>query len=178
MVSSSYLLYSLTYACLVWQSFAGLAVREQTFPPQLNYTVASNATVTDIDNARIIIKNAIANMTVLNKARLAHPRRNQYHLKPQATIMSSSPEAPPPLLNITSEIANAAALLAEVDNGAKANVTNSARVSAGTFWMEGLARKGTVPWGNDASYKACISPNCRIAVYYSSLLTLVVRKGL
>ncbi|KAK4031703.1 putative LysM domain-containing protein [Parachaetomium inaequale] len=114
---------------------------------------AQNASVSDIQAARQIVKNAIAKMTELNKARLAKPSPNNFKLKPGTKVSKRDDDVPPPppLLDITDEIARAAALVAEVDTHLVANTTHSKR--AGTFWMQGLTHKGTVPWGNDASYK-------------------------
>jgi hypothetical protein len=33
----------------------------------------------------------------------------------------------------------------------------AAAAASGTFWMETLNRKGTMLWGNDPSYKVCMS---------------------
>ncbi|OAA55282.1 Pectin lyase fold/virulence factor [Niveomyces insectorum RCEF 264] len=116
----------------------------------------SNATTNDINAARSVVKDAIAKMTTLNKARLAKPARNRYGLRPGTKMgkRAATDDAPPPLLVITDEIAQAAALLAEVDALAESNITApvvSERASA--FWMEGISRKGSVPWGNDSGYK-------------------------
>jgi hypothetical protein len=92
-------------------------------------------------------------MTVLNKARLANPARNQYGAKSTLTKAKRSTDGPPQLLNITTEIAEAAALLANVKTEPNSTMTQSNTMAAGSFWMEGLARKGTVPWGNDPGYK-------------------------
>lgn len=68
-------------------------------------------------------------------------------------------EPPPPLLEITPEIAGAAALVAEADAldqmGNPMTTTDGGPVAprAGTFWMETIARKATVPWGDDPHYK-------------------------
>ncbi|KAK4186215.1 putative LysM domain-containing protein [Podospora australis] len=111
----------------------------------------------DIQAARQIVKNAIAKMTELNKARLAHPAPNNFKLKPGSKVLKRDEDAPPapPLLDITDEIARAAALVAEVDTDlATFNTTSNVPTKrAGAFWMEGIARKGTVPWGKDSSYK-------------------------
>ncbi|KAI0441992.1 pectate lyase superfamily protein-domain-containing protein [Xylaria telfairii] len=92
-------------------------------------------------------------MTKLNKARLENPRRNNFGLKPGTKITKRADNSPQ-LLEITDEIARAAALVAELEAEPVANVTADPLAKrAGTFWMEGLAHKGSVPWGNDASYK-------------------------
>ncbi|KAL2131840.1 hypothetical protein VTI74DRAFT_4554 [Chaetomium olivicolor] len=99
-------------------------------------------------------------MTELNKARLAKPASNNFKLKPGTKVSKRDDDAPPPppLLDITDEIARAAALVAEVDTALAWNTTPNSHLAlnskrAGTFWMEGITHKGTVPWGKDASYK-------------------------
>ncbi|OIW23390.1 pectin lyase-like protein [Coniochaeta ligniaria NRRL 30616] len=125
----------------------------------------SNATATDLQRARGIVQKAIAESSKLNKARLGNPLRNNYGLKPGTDVGQSRTarrrlharafeEAPAPLLEITDEIARAAALVAESDAVAIAgNVTRRAAAAAGTYWMGSIARRGTVPWGTDATYK-------------------------
>ena len=95
-------------------------------------------------------------MTELNKARLAKPSPNNFKLKPGTKVSKRDDDVPPPppLLDITDEIARAAALVAEVDTHLVANTIHSK--GAGTFRMQGLTHKGTVPWGNDASYKVSV----------------------
>lgn len=122
------------------------------------------ASAADLERARSIVEQAIAESSKLNKARLENPLRNQYRLKPgtvvgqEAVHRRSSPVRPrevvPPLLEITDEMADAAALIAEAEAGTDAtNVTRRAAAAAtGTYWMGALARKGTVPWGDDPSY--------------------------
>jgi len=119
----------------------------------------SNSSSSDLQKARDLVANAIAASARLNQARLQSPRRNRYTLRP-GTVVGSGPAArrqlrarddAPPLLDITDEIARAAALVAEADAAAQAgNLTK--RQSSGTFWMGGIARQGTVPWGGDNSY--------------------------
>lgn len=120
------------------------------------FATAENATTSDIEAARAIVNDAIAKMTKLNKARLENPRRNNFGLKP-GTKISKRADNSPQLLEITDEIARAAALVAELEAEPVANATADPLAKrAGTFWMEGLAHKGSVPWGNDASYKVAI----------------------
>lgn len=142
-----------------------LHTRRATIFPSVT---ADNASHSDIQAARQIVKDAIAKMTKLNKARLAKPSPNNFKLKPGTKVSrrdEDAPPPPPPLLDITDEIARAAALIAELDTSLASNTTLDARRAApnskraGAFWMEGLARKGTVPWGNDASYKVGILPS-------------------
>ncbi|ORY15484.1 pectate lyase superfamily protein-domain-containing protein [Clohesyomyces aquaticus] len=160
------LLTALVWASLSFQVFSspsspvpptGHAVAFEPRGGSINPSVgAHNVSSNDIKAAQQIVKNAIANMTELNKARLAKPSRNNFSLKPGTKASKRDVEKPPPLLEITDQIAQAAALLAELDADPKINSTANAvplQKRAGTFWMEGIGRKGTVPWGNDASYK-------------------------
>ncbi|KAH6845713.1 pectate lyase superfamily protein-domain-containing protein [Chaetomium sp. MPI-CAGE-AT-0009] len=153
------------------------------------------ASAADLTRARSIVADAIAASAERNKARLANPARNQYRLKP-GTVIGGAVTAnnnnnkrrarrqdqngggddtgPPPLLEITDEIAWAAALVAEADAVAPPGGVNSGVNSGtahsvpsnstssgvqrrapvrGTYWMETIARRGTVPWGDDPTYK-------------------------
>lgn len=177
MLSSSYLL---VLGCLCVQTLAGLihgsnsfihlrdtpedvlqhSARQDSSSSESSPSLLSNATTSDLDAARLIVKDAIANMTILNKARLDNPTRNQYSLKPGTKYgrRADSAATAPPLLNITAEIARAAALVADAEAQASSNSSSVLKSKrAGTFWMESISRKGTVPWGNDASYKASLS---------------------
>ncbi len=116
-----------------------------------------NATTNDIAAARAIVDDAIGRMAVLNAARQANPVRNHYRLRPGTRVGKRNADAddmapPPPLLEITDEIAHAAALLAELE-AAQQNTTELPQKRAGAYWMEGLVRKGSVPWGDDSGYK-------------------------
>jgi hypothetical protein len=123
----------------------------------------NNASLSNLENARIIVEDAIAESSKLNQARLLNPMRNNYGLKPGTIIGQSkvkrrlgaredgTPVAP--LLNITDSIADAAALVAEADAvGVIRNLTKRAVAAKGTYWMGGIDRKGTVPWGDNATY--------------------------
>ena len=128
-----------------------------------------DASASDIEKARKIVEDALAKSAELNAARLANPARNSYKLKPGTVVggaasrrrgimpRADAVEAPPPLLDITDEIAAAAALVSEADAAESAgNATTHVRRQAagsGTFWMEHIVRMGTVPWGDDPSYK-------------------------
>lgn len=81
---------------------------------------------------------------------------------------------PPALLKVKPELAAAAALVAEADavgltgnmtfasansrtgGSRKSDDTGAATAAAGTFWMEMIDRKGSVPWGKDANYKVSL----------------------
>ncbi|KAF6837096.1 exo-beta-D-glucanase [Colletotrichum musicola] len=124
----------------------------------------------DLQKARSIVEAAIAASAKLNKARMESPLRNQYKLQPGTVIGGTTAKGrrrsrrddspPPPLLEITDEIAWAAALLAEAEADvpqggvrlpAPRSLTRRA-AARGSYWMESIARKGTVPWGDDPSY--------------------------
>jgi hypothetical protein len=85
-----------------------------------------------IAKARALVKDAIAKAAVHNKARLDNPSRNQYKLKPGTKIRNRRDQPPdtqpaPPLFNVTEEIADAAALLAEYDAAAELNATGTVK---------------------------------------------------
>ncbi|RFU75893.1 pectin lyase fold virulence factor [Trichoderma arundinaceum] len=130
-----------------------------------NFTpLLKDASTEDIENARKIVEDAITKSTRLNKARLAKPLRNKYELEPGTMLGDSTSnrrsrrrrdsDEVPPLLEITDEIAAAAALVTEAEaEGLISNITRRAASASGTYWMEHIDRKGTVPWGNDQGYK-------------------------
>ncbi|KAG2016773.1 hypothetical protein GB937_005974 [Aspergillus fischeri] len=121
-------------------------------PPNV---AAHNATSSEIATARQIVREAVAEMTKLNQARLARPSRNNYSMKPGTKLgKRDDVAAPPPLLNITDQIARAAALVAELEAGGSAGGKYIKLYRrAGTFWMEGIERKGAIPWGDNPDYK-------------------------
>lgn len=101
-----------------------------------------------------MIEDAIAKMTKLNKARLDKPARNNYKLKPGTWTSKRSVEKPPPLLKITDDLARAAALVAELDaRNTSSSQSKPVEKRAGSFWLGNLDHKGSVPWGDDKSYK-------------------------
>lgn len=120
--------------------------------------LATNATASDIAEAREIVEKALDESAKRNALRLANPLRNNYNLKP-GTKVRRSDNAAPALLEITDEIARAAALLSEVEarestgNYSKIAAAPASAAKSGTYWMEHIQRKGTVPWGDDPSYK-------------------------
>lgn len=114
----------------------------------------------DLDNARLVVQDALNQSSKLNQERMAKPLRNIYGLRPGTIVGQSTAQSPnitvnsdvTPLLTITPEIVQAAALVAEADAGANpGNLTK--RAASGSYWMEHLARKGTVPWGDDPDYQ-------------------------
>lgn len=136
-------------------------------------TLLASSSDTDVENARLLVQEAIANMTVLNKARIANPMRNQY-VKGSSSKRATTSS---PLLDITSELANAAALVAEADAATSPIATTSRVKRSGDFWLGNIDHRGTVPWGSDSSYTVyrnvvdygadptgatvCISISCR-----------------
>ncbi|KAI1874191.1 uncharacterized protein JN550_002770 [Neoarthrinium moseri] len=113
------------------------------------------ATLSEIQKARKIVEDAISQASVLNKARLDNPIRTPHG----GGSFKIKRDEVPELLKITPEIAAAAALIAEADTETVTNIEpvgNSTKRSIharGSYWMESIARKGTVPWGRDSSYK-------------------------
>ncbi|KAL4918625.1 pectate lyase superfamily protein-domain-containing protein [Aspergillus aurantiobrunneus] len=114
-----------------------------------------NATDASIDEAREVVRNAIATMTQLNKARLDKPIRETFKLQSGTNHTRRNDGDYPPLLQITEGVAHAAALVAEADMAAGlANGSSSlVKRQEGTFWMRDIRRQGTVPWGDDAQYR-------------------------
>ncbi|KAM7195859.1 pectin lyase-like protein [Rhypophila sp. PSN 637] len=156
--------------------------RSSSVPKVKRYiSLAKNATAAQLAAARKKVDAAILESGRRNERRYTNMARNRYKLKPGTIVGNSAvgdmakqdlPAAeaapPPPLFEVTPELAAAAALLAEADalgiTGGSTNisftnsttpdgVTRNAPRAVGTFWMEGIARKGTVAWGNDPSYK-------------------------
>ncbi|KAL2066965.1 hypothetical protein VTL71DRAFT_1389 [Oculimacula yallundae] len=124
-----------------------------TFSPSL-----SNVTSSDLDRARKLVEEAIVNATRLNAARYANPARNRYQLQP-GTLLGRRDTldftTPPPLLNITDELADAAALVSEAEamDGLASNASFvRRRAASGTFWMEHIAHMGTVAFGESSNY--------------------------
>jgi len=118
-------------------------------------SLLANATGADITAAQKIVDDAIAKMTVLNAARMEHSIQNSYTLKPGTVIGKRDDDTPPPLLDITPEIARAAALLAEVEAANSTASTKPLRRRGNGWWMESINRTSTstVPWGNDPNYQ-------------------------
>ncbi|GFP60365.1 glucan 1,3-beta-glucosidase [Trichoderma asperellum] len=136
----------------------------QRIPSHKVTPLIKRATASELKSARSIVTKAFAESQKLNKARVANPLRNKYSLRPGTKIaggtapgdsrIQSINKDVPPLLVITEEIAAAAALVAEAEmKGKLRNVTRrAAAAGSGTFWMQDIARKGTVPWGDDPDY--------------------------
>jgi len=79
-------------------------------------------------------------------------------MRPGTKVNKREYERPPPLLEITDELASAAALLAELEavsmsmsNGSVPQV----RKRASGFWMEDIERMGSSPWGDNPRFKVC-----------------------
>lgn len=118
--------------------------------PNHNVTpLLKRATVQDLEAARNIVKKALAESSKLNKARVAQPVGNKYGLRPGTIVgggkalgdssSASVNQSIPPLLDITKDIAAAAALVAEAEMmGGLRNLTKkrAAAATAGTYWMQ------------------------------------------
>jgi hypothetical protein len=138
-----------------------------------------NFTSADIATATRIVEEALNKSAAYNRARWENMSRNNYRLKP-GTIIGGADTIPPKSIHrrssvpdfvITPEIEEAAALLTEYEasgvvvanqtgtirNSTAGHMRIASAAASGTFWMETLKRKGTVPWGNDPSYKVCMS---------------------
>ncbi len=142
------------------------ADRSATLSP---YITVQNASAADIETAKAMVSHAIAEMTKLNKARLEHPARTRFQLKPGTKIgdrKRANTDAPPPLLKITDDLARAAALVAELNAQQKAGnkSTHTVEKRGGSFWMGNLDHKGSVPWGDDSSYKVHLGGCCPATV--------------
>ncbi|XWW97896.1 hypothetical protein V2A60_005892 [Cordyceps javanica] len=124
----------------------------------------SSASSSDLERARQIVAQAADESAARNKARIASPARNKYRLDPRtkdfgdgATSRLASTHDAPALLNITEEIRDAAALVAEADalehygNGTDATSRHVARADKGKWWMGQLDHGGGWPWGNNPS---------------------------
>lgn len=114
--------------------------------------IPSTAAEMDLSLARGIVEQAQAESARLNGARMDNPARNSYWAGRKGWV------SPPPLLEITPEMSRAATVVANAEGAltpgiGNATVATSVRKRAGGFWMETLARKGTVPWGDDPNYK-------------------------
>lgn len=150
------------------------ADRSATLSP---YITVQNASATDIETAKAMVSQAIAEMTKLNKARLEHPARTRFQLKPGTKIgdrKRADTDAPPPLLKINDDLARAAALVAELDAKQKSGngSAHSAEKRGGSFWMGNIDHKGSVPWGDDSSYKVYFRGCCPATVLrFSNMLT-------
>jgi hypothetical protein len=120
----------------------------RSIPEHIVTPLLKRATAQDLQAARTIVKNALAESSKLNKARVASPLRNNYGLKPGTEVgagrvpgaagsAATNQEDVPPLLVISDQIAAAAALVAEADavSGSR-NVTKRAEAAAGTYWMQ------------------------------------------
>ncbi|KAL3470951.1 pectate lyase superfamily protein-domain-containing protein [Aspergillus californicus] len=158
------------WGCIALQVFAGLIPdmekltnpREAVLYPDINLKddnhqpLLTNATELRIRDARQIVHDAIVTMTELNRARLDKPFRATNKLMSNTNITARSEnEVPSPLLHMTEEIAQAAALVAEADMAASLADGSSTLIkrAPGTFWMKDIRRQGTVPWGSDPNYK-------------------------
>ncbi|KAH7035830.1 pectate lyase superfamily protein-domain-containing protein, partial [Microdochium trichocladiopsis] len=109
----------------------------------------------EVEAARRIVRDAIAKMKVLNKARFENPAPNRGSLltgQQQGLGNRGEEDAPKegfPVLVPTDEMTKAAALLAELE----AEPIAAPQKRADAWWMQGLKHLGRVPWGLDTSYR-------------------------
>lgn len=122
------------------------------------------ASVPDVEKAHRIVEDALAKVAKLNAARYKNPVRNKYALRPGTIVgdtdktsakVSSDDSEVPALLAITDQIAEAAALVSEAESASSHTEREVSVAASGSFWMEHIDRKGTVPWGDDPDYKVC-----------------------
>ncbi|GAB0145580.1 hypothetical protein EsHS_00006007 [Epichloe bromicola] len=140
-------------------SHAGIRKSGTEIHPSNSTAFVGNST-SELYRARQIVKLAMKKSIRLNEARLSNPRRNHYGSNPGSTAgkrslaesLISATESHP-LLTITEEIADAAALVSEADALHDREKLTKRDTAAGTYWMEHISRKGTVPWGDDPNYK-------------------------
>ena len=137
-------------------------------------SLLAQASQADLRAAQSVVDKTIAQMAVRNAARIAHPARTPFQLRQKQVFRGNltardKADAPPPLVKITDEMARAAALMAELwaatGSLSVAGTGNSTHLNGTTtpfsqpqkrgptFWMQNIARKGTVPWGGDSRYK-------------------------
>lgn len=121
--------------------------------------LVSNVTISELKKARKIVDAAIEEASRRNQARLENPRKNRHrhrespHTSTHSRRYLTDEAEAPSLLEITDEIADAAALVSEANALEEGGVRRRAGASSDSFWMEHIQRKGTVPWGDDANYK-------------------------
>lgn len=130
----------------------------------------SNVTQDEISAAREIVASAIVQMRMINKKRVENPLRNNYVLRTPGPSRSRRDDFPS--LAISTEVANAAALITTVDFKAAAENGTShfdyaqfdalrhrgsspdTKRATSSFWMEdpSINRTGRQPFGGDQSY--------------------------
>jgi hypothetical protein len=111
-----------------------------------------NVTRADVNAARSIVNEALDQLEELNRARLSRPSRNQYSPRPNGRLA----QLEEPTFKLTDELVAAANLVAEIDDLKDSSALNRTagpvqRVvdADGTFWMQGMQRKGSWPWGTN-----------------------------
>lgn len=138
----------------------------------------ANATISEIEKARSLIAEAIKMSSVQNKARVSKPMRNQYILDPDTKLANLERRKADEgdvtsLFNITDELRNAAALVAEADayeeskNATGVADEDAKAQAAGDWWMGNITHSGGWPWGNNPTgFKVCF-PNFLVGNWYS-----------
>ncbi|KAI7915386.1 glucan 1 [Pyricularia oryzae] len=114
-----------------------------------------SATQSDIHGARDIVQAAMAEAGVRNQKRMLNPARNTYYADQifDSTLQKRDYMVPQ-LPKVSDEAAAAAALLAEVDSlQSRRSLAKRDGNDKSKFWMENIARKGSMPWGDDPDYQ-------------------------
>ena len=138
----------------------------------------ADASSAEISRARRIVEDAIEKAAERTKARWDHMERNHYRLRPGSIVArddAGDAAIAPPRYFVTDDVAAAAALIAEVEaanDGVAANdehypaAARTLRERAGGFWMQNIARKGSMPWGGDSSYvvRALLKRGCGLLI--------------
>ena len=113
-----------------------------------------------VENAKRVVDAALVDWATYNKARFENPKHNVYSPTPESVSGSQKREETGPVLDspdISEDVANAAALLAEID--AASGFRNGTvlpplkKRAGGSFWMETMSRSGSQPYGGDNNYK-------------------------
>lgn len=132
----------------------GEPVPRRSVPSEKVTPLLKQNTLVDIQEARRTVERAWAESQKRNKIRIANPRRNNYPLRSgtgstggmvrrNVSVESNNAgRTASPLLDITAEVAAAAALVAEADMQIRShNATRRATVAAaGTYWMQGWVK--------------------------------------
>ncbi|KAH8648707.1 pectate lyase superfamily protein-domain-containing protein [Xylariales sp. PMI_506] len=121
-----------------------------------------------VSNARAVVAEALKQATASNKERWENPQRNVWTANPVSSSHARR-DASPNYYNVTTDVAAAAALLAEIDAAAEykngtlykdysrfdshINKRQPLEERATGYWMAGLDNLGTQPFGGDPSYK-------------------------
>jgi len=153
-------------------------LKQIDIPSNFTNLTPSNATKSDIQRARILVAEAITEVTKYNKARLAFPARNIYSFKPGSNEYAPTEVPPklarraldtgllnktsplfnetvdaPPLYAVPEEVKSAAALLAELEAQEQlAQKRDTRGSSADKEYQRILKRQGGTWWMEGISH--------------------------